>query len=264
MDIPFTQVDAFVLDDRPLTGNPAAVMILDDWLDDATLQAIAVENNLSETAFLKKADGEKAEWDLRWFTPSSEVNMCGHATFASGHVLMGEAPSVRFATRSGFLIVTREGDRLVLDLPANPVAEVERAGLCRALGIAPRPLHFTDRYDGAAILLLESQAEVEAVTPDFAALREFPYLVIVTARGRDTDIASRVFAGGFGIDEDPVTGSAHAALAPFWADHLGRDRFTALQASSRGGRLDVHVEGDRVKLAGRCINVIEGAFRLPV
>lgn len=262
MDIPFTQVDAFIVDDKPLTGNPAAVLRLEDWLDDATLQAIAVENNLSETAFLRKGDGVEAEWDLRWFTPSAEVNMCGHATIASGHVVIGAADKVRFSTKSGVLTVSRDDDRLVLDLPANPVAEVERAGLCRALGIAPRPLHFTDRYDGAAILMLESQAEVEAIQPDFAALRHYPYLVIVTARGNDTDIVSRVFAGGFGIDEDPVTGSAHAALAPFWSDHLGRDRFTALQASARGGHLDVSCEGDRVKLAGRCLTVIEGRFKL--
>lgn len=262
MEIPFTQVDAFIVEDKPLTGNPAAVMILEDWLDDATLQAIAVENNLSETAFLKKADGNDADWDLRWFTPASEVNMCGHATIASGHVVIGKAERVRFATNSGVLTVSREGERLILDLPANPVAEVERAGLCRALGIEPRPLHFTDRYDGAAILLLESQAEVEAIEPDFAALRDHPYLVIVTARGEDSDIASRVFAGGFGIDEDPVTGSAHAALAPFWADHLGRDRFTALQASARGGHLDVRCEGDRVLLGGKCARVIEGRFFL--
>ncbi|WP_265571707.1 PhzF family phenazine biosynthesis protein [Sphingomicrobium nitratireducens] len=263
MKIPFTQVDAFVVDGQPLTGNPAAVMILDDWLDDATLQAIAVENNLSETAFLKKADGKEADWDLRWFTPTSEVNMCGHATIASGHVVIGSATKVRFRTHSGILSVERDVERLVLDLPANPVAEVERAGLCRALGIAPRPLHFTERFDGAAILLLDSQREVEAIDPDFAALRKFPYLVIVTAPGEATDIASRVFAGGFGIDEDPVTGSAHAALGPFWADHLGRDRFTALQASARGGHLDVECAGDRVRLAGRCINVIEGSFLLP-
>lgn len=260
--IPFTQVDAFVRDGKPLTGNPAAVMILEEWLDDATMQAIAVENNLSETAFLVKADGREADWNLRWFTPSAEVNMCGHATIASGHVVIGDADTVRFSTRSGVLPVSRAGDKLVLDLPANPVAEVERAGLCAALGIAPRPLHFTDRYDGAAILMLDSQEEVEAVEPDFGALRRHPYLVIVTAPGRDTDIASRVFAGGFGIDEDPVTGSAHAALGPYWADHLGRDRFTALQASARGGHLDVHCEGERVKLAGQCLTVIEGVFRL--
>ncbi|MBW0145733.1 PhzF family phenazine biosynthesis protein [Sphingomicrobium clamense] len=261
-DIPFTQVDAFVVDGKPLTGNPAAVMILDDWLPDETMQAVAVENNLSETAFLGKADGGEADWHLRWFTPSSEVNMCGHATIASGHVVIDDAPSVRFKTKSGVLPVSRDGDTLILDLPANPVAEVDRADLCQALGIAPRPLHFTDRYDGAAIVLLDSQEDVEAVSPDFAALRDYPYLVIVTAPGRDTDIASRVFAGGFGIDEDPVTGSAHAALGPFWADRLGRDRFTALQASARGGHLDIHLDGDRVKLGGICLTVIEGTFRL--
>lgn len=261
-DIPFTQVDAFVVEGKPLTGNPAAVMILEDWLDHATLQAIAIENNLSETAFLVKAGGEAFDWHIRWFTPTSEVNMCGHATIASGHVVLGHSDRVTFGTNSGVLAVERDGDRLVLDLPANPVAEVERVGLCRALGIAPRPVHFTERYDGAAILLLDSQDEVEAITPDFAALCDYPYLVIVTAPGRDTDVASRVFAGGFGIDEDPVTGSAHAALAPFWTERLGRDHFSALQASARGGRLEVVCAGDRVAIAGTCLTVIDGVFRL--
>ena len=263
IEIPFTQVDAFVVDGKPLTGNPAAVMLLDDWLDDATLQAIAIENNLSETAFLvKEPEGAETDWHLRWFTPGTEVAMCGHATIASGHVVIGDAEIVRFRTKAGTLSVAREGDRLILDLPATPVAETEVMGLCRALGIEPRPTHVTDAIEPAAVILLDSQADVEAVRPDFAALGNHDYLVIVTARGNDTDIASRVFAPNVGIDEDPVTGAAHAALGPFWADHLGRDRFTALQASARGGHLHVHVDGDRVKLAGRCVNVIEGAFRL--
>ena len=261
-DIPFTQVDAFVRDGQPLTGNPAAVMILDDWLDDDTLQAIAVENNLSETAFLVKADGEEADWHLRWFTPSTEVKMCGHATIASGHVVIGEADKVRFKTLSGILTVARDDDRLILDLPATPVAETERLGLCAALGIAPRPAHFSDQIEPVAIYMMDSQREVEAVRPDFGALAKHQVLVIVTAPGDTTDIASRVFAAGHGIDEDPVTGAAHAALAPFWADHLGRDRFTALQASARGGHLDVHSDGDRVKLGGKCVTVIDGKFML--
>lgn len=261
--IPFTQVDAFVVGGKALTGNPAAVMILEDWLDDATLQAIAIENNLSETAFLVKepADAE-ADWHLRWFTPGTEVAMCGHATIASGHVVIGDKDVVRFRTKAGTLLVERAAGGLVLDLPSTPVVETESMGICRALGISPRPSHVTTAIEPAVVILLDSQQDVEAVAPDFGELAKHDYLVIVTARGTDTDIASRVFAPNVGIDEDPVTGAAHAALGPFWADHLGRDRFTALQASARGGHLDVHCDGDRVKLGGKCVTVIDGKFTL--
>lgn len=258
-NIPFFQVDAFVAD-RPLTGNPAAVMPLDRWLDDSTLQAIAAENNLSETAFTVAADREDADYDLRWFTPTVEVDLCGHATLASGHILLtGE--QVRFATRSGILTVSRNGELLELDLPAHAPEPGELAGLTEALGVSG-PVFIGRSGNGAAIVLLEDEDAVRAVQPDFAALRRIDRLVIVTAPGGEQDVASRVFAAYHGIDEDPVTGSAHAALVPFWAERLGRERFTALQASKRGGILECRLEGDRVILGGRCATTIVGTFQL--
>jgi predicted PhzF superfamily epimerase YddE/YHI9 len=262
--IPFFQVDAFA--ERPLTGNPAAVMPLERWLDDAQMQAIAAENNLSETAFTVPSEGD-ADFDLRWFTPTVEVDLCGHATMASGHVLMKDG-AVRFATRSGVLTVTRAGDRLELDLPAFAVELGHEPGLPEALGVDGETL-LSRGGNGSAIVMLPDEAAVRSVRPDFAALRKIDRLVIVTAPGDEQDIASRVFAAFHGIDEDPVTGSAHAALVPLWAERLGRDSFTALQASKRTGLLHCRLQpapteagGDRVILGGRCVTVISGEFQL--
>jgi PhzF family phenazine biosynthesis protein len=256
--IPFFQVDAFA--ERPLTGNPAAVMPLDRWLDDAQMQAIAVENNLSETAFTVPADGGEAEYELRWFTPTLEVELCGHATIASGHVLMKEG-RVRFATRAGILTVTQAGDLLELDLPAFSVEPGDLAGLHEALGVQGET--FLGREgNGSAIVMLPDEAAVRAVRPDFGALRQIDRLVMVTAPGDDHDVASRVFAAYHGIDEDPVTGAAHAALVPLWAKRLGRDSFTALQASKRTGVLHCRLAGERVILGGHCTTVITGNFQL--
>jgi PhzF family phenazine biosynthesis protein len=257
--IPFFQVDAFTI--GPLTGNPAAVMPLERWLDDALLQAIAAENNLSETAFtIPREDGE-ADYDLRWFTPNDEAPLCGHATLATAHALMS-GNKLRFSTRkSGVLTVSREDDLLVLDVPAHPVAPDEDPGLLDALG-ASGELFVGYRAESAAIVLLENEDAVRAVIPDFQALKTFHDLVIVTAPGNDQDVASRVFAVPCGIGEDPVTGAAHAALTPFWAARLGRNRFTALQASKRTGLLDCRLDGDRVLLGGHCNTVIVGQFQL--
>jgi PhzF family phenazine biosynthesis protein len=257
-ELPFFQVDAFA--DRPLTGNPAAVMPLERWLDDATMQAIAAENNLSETAFAVRSERDDADYDLRWFTPTIEVNLCGHATLASAHVLI-EGQRIRFATRSGILVVSRNGDLLELDLPAYAVAAGDVYGLTDALGVRGETF-VGEGGNNSAILLLPDEAAVRAVQPDFAALRNFNCLVMVTAPGEDHDVVSRVFAAYHGIDEDPVTGSAHAALVPFWAKRLGRNRFTAFQASERGGLLHCGLEADRVVLGGSCVTVIEGRFRL--
>jgi PhzF family phenazine biosynthesis protein len=257
--IPFFQVDAFA--DKPLTGNPAAVLPLERWLDDDLLQAIAAENNLSETAFTVPSDDEDVDYELRWFTPVTEVPLCGHATLATGHALMS-GHQLRFSTRqSGILTVTREGDLLVLDVPAHPVAPGEDPGLLDALGIRGE-LFTGHRAESAAIVLLDNEAAVRAVAPDFQALKAFQDLVIVTAPGDEQDVASRVFAVPCGIDEDPVTGAAHAALVPFWANRLGRNHFTALQASPRTGLLDCRLEGDRVLLGGHCHTVIVGQFQL--
>ena len=255
---PFFQVDAFA--ERPLTGNPAAVMPLERWLDDALMQRIAAENNLSETAFTVPSEREDADYDLRWFTPTTEVDLCGHATIASGHVLI-HGDRVRFSTRSGILTVSRNGDLLELDLPAYEVVSGDLPGLQEALGTSGEL--FTDEGgNNSAILLLPEEEAVRAVRPDFARLKEFDRLVMVTAPGREQDIASRVFASYHGIDEDPVTGSAHAALVPFWAKRLGRTEFTALQASERTGILHCRLAGDRVILGGHCQTVIVGQFQL--
>ena len=256
--LPFFQVDAFA--ERPLTGNPAAVIPLDQWLDDKLMQAISAENNLSETAFTVPSEGEGADFDLRWFTPATEVPLCGHATLAAAHVLIA-GDVVRFSTRSGILTVTRDEDLLRLDLPAAAVERRDLPGLEQALGVSGETFA-GDGPESIAIVLLDDEGAVRAVRPDFAALRDFPELVIVTAPGDATDIASRVFAVPVGIDEDPVTGAAHAALVPFWARRLGRHEFTAYQASSRGGLLHCREAGDRVILGGRCVTVIEGHFQL--
>jgi PhzF family phenazine biosynthesis protein len=257
-ELRFVQVDAFA--DRPFTGNPAAIIPLDAWLPDETLQAIAMENNLSETAFTIPASGD-ADYELRWFTPTVEVVLCGHATLASGHVLI-EGDRIRFRTRkAGVLEVARDGEGYALSLPASKPEPKPLPAIVAALGCGPAETFWhPGRY---GLVLLESEAEILALAPDFKALAaEGDVLTIATAPGDATDIVSRVFAPGAGIDEDPVTGSAHAVLTPYWAERLGRDAFTAFQASRRGGRLTCRLEGDRVILGGKCVTVIEGMLRL--
>jgi PhzF family phenazine biosynthesis protein len=257
--LPFFQVDAFA--EGPFTGNPAAVMPLTEWLSDELMQAIAAENNLSETAFTVPSEREDADYDLRWFTPAVEVELCGHATLAAGHVLIpGE--QVRFSTRSGILTVSRKEDLLLLDLPAAPLTEARDPALCQALGIPDLPVWFAEGCNDAAIVELPNEAAVRAVAPDFRALGAIHRMAIVTAPGDDHAIASRVFVPYGGIDEDPVTGSAHAALVPFWAERLGRTQFTALQASKRTGILHCELREDRVILGGHCVTVIEGHFQI--
>jgi PhzF family phenazine biosynthesis protein len=257
--IPFFQVDAFA--ERPLAGNPAAVMPLERWLDDAVMQAIAAENNLSETAFTLPSESGDADFDLRWFTPTAEVEMCGHATIAAGHILM-TGQSVRFSTKSGRMTVSRREDLLELDMRAAVLTEVHEPELCTALGLPDRPVWLADGYNDAAIIEVANEAAVRAVEPDFAALKQIHRMPVVTARGETQDIASRVFVPYLGIDEDPVTGSAHAALLPYWSGRLGRTEFTALQASARTGVLHCRQAGDRVVLGGHCRTVIVGQFQL--
>ncbi len=263
MKIPFQQVDAFA--DKPFSGNPAAVMPLEAWLDDATLQAIAAENNLSETAFIVPWAGDDADFELRWFTPGLEVRLCGHATLATGHVLLSRNPAidkVRFMTRrAGALEVSRDGDAYRLALPAWDVVPKPLLDYVPAIGGTPVETHWRD--GGYAILLYARAAEIEQLSPDFRALRSFgDIMFIATAPGTQTDIVSRVFVPGADVDEDPVTGSAHCLLTTFWAKRLGRSSFTAYQASKRGGHLGCHLEGDRAVLSGRCITLIEGVFCL--
>lgn len=268
MKIPFQQVDAFA--DKPFSGNPAAVMPLEAWLDDATLQAIAAENNLSETAFIVPWAGDEADFELRWFTPAVEVAMCGHATLASGHVVLGQDPMrgrVTFATRkAGILEVARDGTSYVLSLPAVPTAPGAFGEAVPLLGSGtPTEVWQGDGYN---LFHYASADEVLALAPDFKALLQFGDVqFIATAPGAGhtsgADIVSRVFVPGGGIDEDAATGSAHAALTPFWADRLGRTAFSAHQASARGADFVCRLDGDRVLLGGDCVTVVEGLFRLP-
>ena len=262
MKLPFAQIDAFA--DRPFEGNSAAVMPLNEWLSDDVLQAIAMENNLSETAFTIPAEGD-ADYELRWFTPACEVALCGHATFASGHQLIGDRDEVRFRTRkAGVLTVRRAGDGYAMDLPATVMSRQPRPEIAAALGVpdAETWASATDAAEETVIVVLDDEAAVRALEPDFRALGRHHVMAVPTAPGSSSDVVSRVFVPSFGIDEDPVTGSAHAALAHYWAGRLGRASFTAFQASARGGRLDCTLDGDRAILGGRCITVIEGCFLL--
>jgi PhzF family phenazine biosynthesis protein len=263
MKLPFAQIDAFA--DKPFTGNQAAVMPLDAWLADEVLQAIAEENNVAETAFIIPDASGAADYELRWFTPAVEVALCGHATLASGHYVLGkfaEREKVTFRTRkAGILEVARDGDRYRMALPAYPAEPQPLPAVLAALGIEKgETLHHPSGYD---LTVLDSAADVLALTPDFRALAALgDTLNIVTAPGTDTDVISRVFAPAAGIDEDPVTGSAHSVLTPYWAKRLGRDSFTAYQASRRGGYVTCTLEGDRAILGGSCVTVIEGVFTL--
>ena len=258
--IPYWHVDAFA--DRPFAGNQAAVMPLDEWLPDETLQAIAEENLFAETAFVVRDATGEADWQLRWFTPALEVVLCGHATLASGHVLLtrdgGEAVSFR-TRKSGRLEVRRAGDGYELALPAIPTVEGAPAGTAETLGAVPLDARSSGRDYG--LYVFADEAAVRAITPDMRALAGFgDFMAICTAPGDRTDIVSRVFVPGAGIDEDSVTGSAHSVLTPYWAERLGTAEFTAHQASKRGGDLTCRLDGNRVWLRGRCVTVVEGRF----
>ena len=260
-----TQVDAFA--DRPFSGNPAAVCLLEEPRDAVWMQSVAGEMNLSETAFLRRRpDGV---FDLRWFTPTVEVDLCGHATLASAHVLREQgvwAPggAVRFHTRSGVLTARGCDGWIELDFPADPIRGVAAPpGLIEALGARPRYLG-RGRFDYLAEL--ESEAAVRALRPDLHRLRAVDTRgVIVTARASTPgfDFVSRFFAPATGVDEDPVTGSAHCSLGPYWRGHLRRDEFTACQASARGGVVRVRVDGGRVKLTGQAVTVFRAELAGP-
>lgn len=253
-------VDAFT--ERPFAGNPAAVLVLDEPYDQAWAQRVAAEFNLAETAFTRPlADGTR---ELRWFTPEIEVDLCGHATLATAHVLaeLGVEGPYRFSSRSGPLTVTAEGGRLWLDFPARPAEEIDIPdGLAEALGVEPL---WVGR-GGTDDLLVEvaDEAIVRALDPNLYVLRDIPARgVIVTAPGTEYDMVSRFFAPGAGVPEDPVTGSAHTVLAPFWAERLGRTELTAHQASARGGDLLLRVRGDRIIIGGHAVSVATGDLRV--
>jgi len=259
--LPLTTVDAFA--DRPFEGNPAAVIELGDAaLDDDVLQALAAELGLSETAFVApRADGD---WDLRWFTPNTEVDLCGHATLAAAHVLSQKhAGPFRFHTLSGVL-TCKDGHfaQHRMDFPATPARPCPPPpGLMSALGIGGIAACGQSRFD--LLIELSSAAAVEAITPNMAALARIPVRgVMVTAPGdgTDADFVSRFFAPRVGVPEDPVTGSAHCALGPWWTERLGSNRLRARQLSRRGGSLYVRVDGDRVVLEGNAVVVIAGSI----
>jgi PhzF family phenazine biosynthesis protein len=257
MRVPIFQVDAFTT--RRFAGNPAAVMPMDVFPDDATLQAIAAENNLAETAFLLR---QNDDFRIRWFTPTVEVPLCGHATLASAAVVMERLEPGRtrvvFQSASGPLAVRRTKAGYIMDFPARASAPVKAPpGLAAALGIAPEEV----AVDGFNYLaLLASARQVRELAPDIAAIARLDQGgVIVTAPGDGGyDFVSRYFAPAKGIAEDPVTGGAHCALAPYWANRLGRTSFRAFQASSRGGEVTCRVVGDRVELEGSCVFYLEG------
>ena len=260
MKIKQYQIDAFAT--RPFEGNPAAVCPLENWLDDNTLQAIAEENNLSETAFFIPTEKGFA---LRWFTPVKEVDLCGHATLATAHVIFNilsyDKPVISFETRSGELRVEKHGDLLTMDFPACPPTPCEIAEtLVKGLGTRPREVLAADDY----IAVFDNEATIRNITPNHTFLSQLELRgVVVTAPGENVDFVSRFFAPKLGIPEDPVTGSAHCELAPYWAEKLGKPILNARQISKRGGDLTCEVKGNRVSLAGRAVTFMTGEIEIP-
>jgi len=260
--IPYWQVDAFAA--SPFGGNQAAVMVLDEWLPDDVLVKIGGENLFAETAFVVRDATGEADWELRWCTPTYEIALCGHATLASGHILLTRdgGERITFRTRkSGILEVVKAGDGYELALPAIETAPGDYPEAVALLGATPLEVWRNDtRYN---VFLFANEAAIRALDPDIRGLGALGTdQFICTAPGDTTDIVSRVFVPGGGVDEDSVTGSAHAVLTPFWAKRLGRSSFTAHQASQRGGDLTLRLEGDRAWLGGPCVTVVEGSFYL--
>jgi PhzF family phenazine biosynthesis protein len=257
MSVRIIQVDAFSA--RPFAGNPAAVCVMEGPASEAWMRDVAREMNLSETAFLYPEDGG---YRLRWLTPAVEVDLCGHATLASAHVLWEEGyvakdAAARFHTRSGLLTCRRQGDWIEMNFPAKLAEKVEAPPqLPEALGA---DLLYAGRNQFDYLVEVADEATLRALRPNHHLLRQLPVRgVIVTCRGKEFDFVSRFFAPGAGVDEDPVTGSAHTALAPFWGERLGKTEMTGYQASARGGVVKVRVEGDRVYLSGQAVTVLRG------
>jgi PhzF family phenazine biosynthesis protein len=259
MKIPLYQVNAFT--SQPFHGNPAAVCPLQYWLPDTVLQGIAAQNNLAETAFyIPKTD----RYELRWFTPTVEVDLCGHATLASAYVIWlirreSSATRLNFQSRSGLLVVDREGDRYILDFPSRPATECEAHAALSSLGARPEQILAARDY----LCVFEDEEQVRNLRPDMAKLATIDrFAVIATAPGRDCDFVSRFFAPAQGIPEDPVTGSAHCTLIPYWSKRTSKKSFFARQISPRGGELWCEDRGDRVRIAGNAIKFFEGQIEL--
>ena len=261
MEIPIYQVDAFA--SGLFRGNPAAICPLDRWLPDPQLQAIAAENNLAETAYYVRENGR---YRVRWFTPTVEVELCGHATLASAAVILEirkevTGSRVTFDSRSGELAVDRAGEIYTLDFPSQPAAPVpEHPELAAALGAWPTAF-LRARYD---MCVFETEEQIRALSPDMRSLEHIAGTVVVTAPGRDCDFVSRFFAPGAGVPEDPVTGSAHSTLIPYWSAKLGKKKLFARQVSSRGGELWCEDRGSRVGIGGHAVKYLEGRIFIPV
>ena len=260
MTLPFYQVDAFT--SRLFGGNPAAVVPLEKWLDDKTLQNIAAENNLSETAFFVK---ENDHYHIRWMTPANEVPLCGHATLASAFVIFNfiekEINKIKFLSKSGELIVTRDGENLTLDFPSHkpaPLAIDEKIRKC----FDKEPVEVL-KNGFYLLIVFDSEDYIRNLKPKFELISELhPHAVIVTAKGNEVDFVSRMFAPNEGINEDPVTGSAHTVLVPYWSEKLGKQNFRALQVSKRGGELYCEESADRVKISGKGVLYATGSLFL--
>ena len=256
MKLPIFQVDAFA--EELFQGNPAAVVPLENWLPDQLMQSIALENNLSETAFFVPT---KAGFEIRWFTPKAEVDLCGHATLATAHTIFHEAsyPSnkITFGSRSGELTVVKKDELLELNFPADHINEIaEPTDLTHAIGLKPQKC-FLGKTD--YLFIYEKQEDIEQVNPDFGVLSKTGARgIIITAPGKEVDFVSRFFAPGVGIDEDPVTGSAHTTLTPYWADRLDKNELSAKQISKRGGKLQCILKGNRVLIAGKAKTYLRG------
>ncbi len=259
MEIPFYQIDAFT--NKVFSGNPAGVCLLDDWLPDATLQSIAAENNLPETAFLVRGENH---YDLRWFTPNVEIDLCGHGTLASGHVVFQyvdpDAEHVDFMSKSGKLSVDRRNELLFLDFPARKAQVANKPeGLDAILGASS--LEVLASRDLMAVF--DDEDDIRLLKPDLAAVAELDYFaLIVTAPGRNSDFVSRFFAPAAAIPEDPVTGSAHCTLIPYWSARLGKKELHAFQLSARGGELFCADRDERVSIGGRCATYLSGTIIL--
>jgi len=256
MKLKIFQIDAFT--QHRFSGNPAAVCPLENWLTDDTLSGIAAENNLSETVFMVS---EKDGYSLRWFTPVTEVDLCGHATLAAAWVLFNEygiPEPITFSTNSGKLTVTRKDQRIIMDFPANPIAVCpEPVGLLSALSLKNQPVYSSEDF----VVVVNNEGIVRDLNPDFQALQKIPMRgVCVTAPGEKSDFVCRWFGPGVGVNEDPVTGSAHTYLAPFWSGILGRDSLHSRQISARGGVLECKVKKDRVLISGHAVKYMEGTI----
>ncbi len=259
MKLPIYQIDAFTKE--VFAGNPAAICPLDEWIDSDLMQKIALENNLSETAFFVK---KEAFYELRWFTPTFEMDLCGHATLASAFVIFNVFGSdqkvVKFQTKSGLLEVAKEGDKLVLDFPSRPPVDCEiPEGLLEAIGKAPKEVLRSRDY----LMVYETEDEVRGLKPNFGELLNIDtHAVIVTAKGGNCDFVSRFFAPEVGVFEDPVTGSAHCTLIPYWAEKLGKNTLFARQISARGGELFCELVNERVKIGGHSVLYMKGEIEV--